>query len=260
MKGKLFSLLLALLTVSALAVPASADLIWEPQDSFYEKHRGECDYVNRGYELAGYDGKVTIFTAPGGSNKATLENGTQCTIQFTWTGNGVTWGYLCWVSDRDVEGWVPMDDLSLIYDSQQFMEDHAGEISETSPVPVDFHEAVLYSYPNGTASTTLEEAPDYMPFSETFTRLYTDENNLRWGYIGYYMGMRDYWVCLDDPMNTELNTGIVPSSPSPAQTRGSATVTAGPPVMLIAAGLVVLVAAATVVLILKRNRRVAPQM
>ena len=71
MKRKLFSLFLALLAVSALAVPASADMIWEPNDSFYEKHRDTCDYVNRGYELAGYDGHVTVFTAPGGMSKTT---------------------------------------------------------------------------------------------------------------------------------------------------------------------------------------------
>ena len=39
MKHKLLTLLLALLTISALTVPASADVIWEPQDSFYEKHQ-----------------------------------------------------------------------------------------------------------------------------------------------------------------------------------------------------------------------------
>ena len=259
MKYKLSAPLLALLTVLALTVPVSADVIWEPQDSFYEKHREECDYVNRSYELAGYDGNVTVFTAPGGSNKATLDNGAQGTIQFTWNDNGTVWGYLCWVSDSNVEGWVPMDDLSLVYDSQQFMEDYAGEIAETSPVPVDFHEAVLYNYPNGTSGTTLEEEPEYMSFSETFTQLYTDKNGLRWGYISYYMGMREYWVCLDDPMNGALNTGIVPVSPSPAQVRGSATVTAGPPVILIAAGLVAAVAAATVILLLKQNRRSCPK-
>lgn len=259
MKHKLLTLLLALLTISALTVPASADVIWEPQDSFYEKHQEKCDYVNRRYELAGYDGKVTVFTAPGGSNKATLDNGTRGTIQFTWKGNGILWGYLCWVNDSNVEGWVPMDDLSLIYDSRQFMEDHAGEITEMSPVPVDFHEAVLYNYPNGTAETTLEEAPDYMPFSETFTQVYTDKNGLRWGYIGYYMGMREYWVCLDDPMNDALNTGIVPVSPSTAQIQGRATVTAGPPVMLIAAGLVAAVVVITALLILKQKKRSAPQ-
>lgn len=262
MKRKVFTLFLAALAVLSLTVPASADSIWEPDDSFYEKHRKECDYVGRQYELAGCDGKVTVFTAPGGMNKLTLDNGLQGTIQFTWEGKGTTWGYLVrWDEDRDnrTEGWVPMDDVSLVYDSKQFMEDYAGEIiTETQPVPVDFHEAVLYRYPNGPAGNTLTEAPDYQPFNEMFTQVYTDEAGLRWGYVGYYMGHLESWICLDDPMNDGLDTEIVPVAPSAAQLRGSATVTAGPPALLIAAVLVAAVAAVTAFLLLKRKKRVRP--
>lgn len=261
MKRKILTLFLAALAILSLAVPASADMIWEPRDDFYEKHWEECDYVGRDYVLAGYDGKVTVFTAPGGMNKLTLDNGLLVGIQFTWEGKGTTWGYLVrWDENRDnrTEGWVPMDDVSLVYDSKQFMEDHAGEIKSTDPVPVDFHEAVLYSYPNGPAGGVLNEEPDYQRFDETFTQVYTDENGLRWGYVGYYMGIRGFWICLDDPMNKELDTEIMPVAPSAAQLRGSATVTAGPPALLIAAVLVAAVAAVTTFLLLKRKKRVQP--
>lgn len=217
--------------------------------------------MGREYVLAGYDGKVTVFTAPGSMSKLTLNNGLLGTIQFTWEGKGTVWGYLIrWDDDREnrTEGWVPMDDLSLVYDSQQFMADHAGEIVETDPVPVDFHEAVLYDYPKGPAGSTLKEEPDYQRFDEMFTQVYTDENGLRWGYVGYYMGIRGFWVCLDDPMNRELDTEIMPVAPSAAQLRGSATVTAGPPALLIAAVLVAGVAAVTAFLLLKRKKRVQP--
>lgn len=253
MKRKIFILSLAALAVLSLTVPVSADMIWEPDDSFYESHTEECTYVGRQYELAGYDGKVTVFTAPGGMSKLTLDNGLQGTIQFTWEGNGTTWGYLIRWGDSQAEGWVPMDDVSLIYDSQEFFKDHGGEIQETQPVPVDFHEAVMYSYPNGPVESTLKEDSDYMSFDELFTQVYTDGAGLRWGNVGYYMGTRDSWVCLDDPMNEELDTEIVSVSPSAAQLRGSETVTAGPPVLLIAGALVAGVVAVTVVLLLKRN-------
>lgn len=261
MKRKICTLFLAALAVLSLTLPASADMIWEPADPFYEKHREECDYVGRNYELAGYDGKVTVFTAPGGMSKLTLDNGLQVSILCTWEGNGTTWGSLAyWGDNHWVEGWVPMDDVSLVYDSKQFMEDHAGEIVETQPVPVDFHEAVRYDYPNGpvAAGNALQEDPDYMTFSEIFTQVYTDENGLRWGYVGYYMGWRESWVCLDDPMNQGLDTEIMPMAPSAAQLRGSATVTAGPPALLIAAVLVAAVAAVTAVLLVKRKKRNSP--
>lgn len=259
MKRKICTLFLAALALLSLAVPASADIIIEPDDPFFEKHRGECDYVGRQYELAGYDGKVTVFTAPGGMNKFTLDNGLQGTIRFTWEGKGTVWGYLEYWDDHWVEGWVPMDDVSLVYDSKQFMEEHAGEIiTETQPVPVDFHEAVLYRYPNGPAGNTLTDDPDYQRFGEIFTQVYTDGSGLRWGYVGYYMGIRGFWICLDDPMNRELDTEIMPVAPSAAQLRGSATVTAGPPALLIAGVLVAAVAAVTAFLLLKRKKRVQP--
>ncbi len=263
MKRKILTLFLALLAVLALTVPAFADAVWEPEDSFFQRHRDQCDYVNRSYELAGYDGEVTVFTAPGGMNKLTLSNGTRVNISHTWEGKGTTWGYLVrWDEDWHdrTEGWVPMDDMTLVYDSQQFMADHASEIAETGPVPVDFHEAVLYNYPNGsTWENTLKEDADYQPFGELFTRVYTDEAGLRWGFVGYYLGHLDSWVCLDDPMNKELDTGIVPVSPSAAQLRGSATVTAGPPALLIAAGLVAGVAVVTAVLLLRFKKTNPPK-
>lgn len=194
MKRRFLSLLLTLLTIFSLALSVSADMIWTPDDSFYEKHYQECTYIGRSYQLAGYDGTVTVFTAPDGMSKVTLDNGIQGIIQFTWEGYGITWGYLCWVTDSDEEGWVAMDDLALVYDSQQFTEDHREEIQEVEwgqKVPVDFQEAVRYSYPNGTTTGgILKENSDYLPFSEAFSGIYTDESGLRWGYISYYMGSR----------------------------------------------------------------------
>lgn len=258
MKKKFFALFLTLLAALALVCSASADLIWEPEDPFYKKHSMECTYVGRGYQLEGYDGSVTVFTAPNGMSKVTLENGIRGNVQFIWTGNGTTWGYLSWMDGSDAEGWAAMDDLSLIYDSQQFIEDHEAEIQELEEVPVDFQEAVLYDYPNGPVGVTLEEQPSYLPFSQAFDKLYTDENGLRWGRVGYYMGRCDSWVCLDDPMNEALDTNIVPVAPSAAQVRGSATVVAGPPVLLVAVGLVTAVTAVTVLLILRLKKRSIP--
>lgn len=257
MKRKLLALLLVLLAVSALAVPVQADLIWEPDNSFYKSHRGECSYVGRTYLVAGYDGTVTLYTAPGGMSKTTVENDIQGYVQFTWTGDGLTWGYL--TVDGSQEGWVPLDDLTLVYGSQQFMEDHRGKIVTSDPVPVDFHEGVLYSYPNGTTSgNTLEEDAGYLPFDQLFTQVYTDESGLRWGYVGYYMGRCNSWICLDDPMNDSLTGGIVPSELSPAQLRGSATVEpggSGPAALPLAAALVAGVAAVTGALVLKLKKR-----
>jgi len=261
MKRNIITLLLAIFAALALAAPAWADMIWEPEDSFYKSHREECSYLSRPYLLAGYDGTVTLYTAPGGMGKATLENDTQAIVQGTWEGDGIAWGYL--MVNGGQEGWAPMDDLTPVYDCQQFLSDYSAQIAIVDPVEVDFYEAVLYNYPNGTTyGDTLQEDTDYQPFDQTFTQIYTDGSGLRWGYVGYYMGRIDGWICLDDPMNDSLTGGIVPSAPSPAQLRGSATIKPGvfgSSVLLTAAVLVAVVVVVTGILVLKLKKRETKQ-
>lgn len=253
MKRKFFTLFLSAMLLLALAVPAFADVIWIPEDEFFRSH--ECDRVDRPYETAGLDGKVTVFSEPGGREVSALKNGKQVTIQYTWEGNGASWGYLSyWDGEQTIEGWIPMDDMTQVYDSQSFFSDYAEEIQETDPVPVDFHEAVLYSYPNGPVVSTLKEDRDYQSFDELFTQIYTDKEGLRWSYVGYYMGRQSSWICLDDPMNEELDTGIVPAAPSAAQLRGSETAAAGPPLLLIAGVLVAAVVVVTAILLVRRKK------
>lgn len=257
MKKVLISLLLVTAAMLSLAIPAAADLIWEPEDAFYERHRDECTYVGRRYELAGYDGSVTLWSAPGGTAQRELPNGGQGTLQFRWSGNGVEWGYLYNIfEDWQDGGWVPMDDIALVYDSQQFLEDHATDLVEGDPVPVDFDSAVLYSYPGGPMSSTLKEDRAYMPFSEVFSTLYTDGNSRRWGYVGYYMGRRNGWVCLDDPMNEQLDTNIVAVEPSAAQLRGAPTVTPGVTQRqpLVLAGVLVALVVTVTLLVIRKVR------
>ena len=255
MKRAFLSFLLALAAAFTLTAPLSADIIWEPEDNFYKKHHDECTYVGRQYETAGYDGAVTVWRAPDGAVLETVPNGKRGTVQFRWSGSGVAWGYISGYSgDWDHGGWAPMDDLSLVYDSQQFMEEHEVENTPFDPVPVEFHSAVLYGYPGGPAGRVLHEDTDYMPFSEVFTEIYTDENGLRWGYVGYYMGRQNSWVCLDDPMNENLDTNVVPVAPSAAQLRGSATVTPGAAqqLPLILAGVLVAAVVAVTAFVLRK--------
>lgn len=255
MKRRLSLLLLAFAAVFTLTVPAFADVIWEPNDAFYTSHRSECTYVDRVYELAGYDGSVTVWSAPGGMALQEVDNGERGVVQFRWSGDGVEWGYIYGLDGKPGAGWVPMDDLALVYDSRQFMEDHEAELIYDTPVPVDFHSAVLYDYPGGPAGRMLDEHADYMTFTETFYPTYIDENGLRWGYVGYYMGHVESWVCLDDPVNEHLDTNIVPLAPSAAQLRGSATVAPGlGQFQLIVAGVLVVAVVVVTALAIRRVR------
>ena len=46
-------ILLASLLAVSLAAPAAADVIWEPEDSFYQKHAEECQLLQRSFYANG---------------------------------------------------------------------------------------------------------------------------------------------------------------------------------------------------------------
>jgi len=207
MKRKLLALFTALLLLVTMVTPAFADLIWEPMgNNFYDKHRDECDYVNRVFRANGAEGYVTIKKAPDSAAEImNVNNGTTLVVNFVWTDkDGIQWGIGYPAGEFDKEGWIPLSDMAMIYDHRDFAEDHSSEFKEYDGSGDALGKALVFEYPGGIVTSTLEENVGYLPFSEAFTHLYTDENGLRWTFVGYYMGRRDGWVCIDDPMNEAL--------------------------------------------------------
>ena len=267
MKRKLTTILLTAAVLLTLIVPAFADVMWEPYgNTFYESHWDEMSYMNRGYLANGEKGYITVLTAPDSLVEVTnLPNGTYFNVGMTWEDkDGILWGvgyhyrYAGEVTEH-YEGWVPMSELALIYDDEAFSEDHSAEFAEYDGSGNHLTEVCLYSYPGGQYNFTVKESEDYMPFDEAFTHLYTDENGLRWTYIGYYMGRLNSWVCIDDPLNEKLGTdgyltvGQVRENeePIPAEAAPGAKTWV---VWVIPAALVVL-AAVTTALILRKKRK-----
>lgn len=214
MKRKSMIFLLAAVLLLVMCVPVSADVMWEPyENSFYMSHAQEMTTVDRGYLTNGDKGYITLRSAPDSLlETANLPNGVSFRVGMTWQdGDGEVWavGYRIVSTESGWEeyvGWVPMGDLALIYDYQEFSADHSGEFEAYDGSGDDLTEVCLYSYPNGLYVGNLEEYKDYMAFSETFRDLYTDENGLHWSFVGYYMGRQNAWVCLDDPLNQDLGT------------------------------------------------------
>lgn len=194
------ALLLSVLLAALLCLPAFADVIVEPSgDLFYETHRDECHYVNRGYIVNGEKGSAPVCTAPDSFVEVQhLANGTRLSISHVWTDrNGIQWG-----TGWNVSGWIRMDDLALIYASPEFEEDHRGEFAEYDGSADGLTEVCMYSYPGGVYSHTMPvQDGGYLP---DYKYIYTDPSGLRWTYVGYYRGHRNCWLCIDDPMNDGL--------------------------------------------------------
>lgn len=190
-----------------------ADLILEPEDQFYQAHADQCEYVDRSYYT---DGSVDFWTAPNGRKKGSFPADTRLQITYVYTDSqGAQWGVFL----EQESGWVLMADVYLDYDSRQFREDHEEEIlpGEEQVLPQG-EKVVFWSYPCSGENWGTEELQQELKFSE----FYTDDQERLWGNVGYYMGSRDFWICLSEPGNQEI-----PMEEEPPKVPGQAVVIQG---------------------------------
>ena len=207
---RMFSCLLTLLALLALAAPARADILWEPRDNrFYEQHG--CAYEGRSYYANGPEGFVTAWDAPDGTAvRGQYENGEALWVGYTWQ----DWALISRSGEdgEETTGWIPREQLYLIYDHISFEEEHGAQFRDYNGEFSDFNGEVgsciqLWEYPGAwsekeTLTLTQEfldalrgtnEQPSYI------SRVYTDENGNNWGYVAYMYGIRNFWICLDNP-------------------------------------------------------------
>ena len=205
-------LLLTLVFGLVLALPALADVIFEPEDDFFKKHREECGYVNRNYYSDGEGGSVTFYRAPDGKKEAAaVPNGELFHVDFVWNGDGSGAWALAYNHNAKGEGkvgWAPMTQLRVQYDAESFREEFGGEIRELSEgeaLPLkDFPKMQLWPYPCAAAPDNCFDWSGKKDWGDpaeplTFRTVYEDPSGLRWGYVGYLYYIRDRWVCLSAP-------------------------------------------------------------
>lgn len=178
-------------------LPVRADVIWEPQDSFYEKHTSECKYVGRTYTANGPEGEVILYESPVSSRKvAVWKNGYKVYIQFSYEDqNGTLWG-VC--EDGNKSGWMPMEYMDVVYDNISFAQEYAAEIREQSGALDEKYlnqDIYVWNYPASSSRYSMK-ITDHLP---EYHRTYTDSQGHLWGNVGYYYGNKDFWMCLDMP-------------------------------------------------------------
>lgn len=213
MKKRLFTLFCTLVLVVSFIPAAHADVLWTPDNAFFEAHYDDCTYVGRSYYANGGEGYVTLWNAPGGGIVADqFENG--FTLQIYWQYED--WGCATIFGDESwIDGWVPMSDLVLIYDHISFAEEHTGDIKDYNGEFADYSEdsngIVFWDYPDAPKSKLVWDYDDIVPLltgSEDghsyISQTYVDESGLTWGYVGYLYGNKNLWFCLDDPKGETL--------------------------------------------------------
>lgn len=200
------------------SVTAHADVIWEPyDDSFYLNRQGDFLLTQENYYVNSPYGAADVYDKPSGRVIDTLENGQGFYVYYTYEDkNGV------WALDDDGR-YVLLSELLNVYD-KEFWADHEGEIVSEAPeglhLELQAQEPILaWTYPGGRNwETTVWEAEDVV---NSCTAFYTDEDGRIWGYINYWYGRLDAWVCLTSHYDRtleldEIYTGTVYFGPDAA--------------------------------------------
>jgi hypothetical protein len=207
------------------SLAAKADILIEPNNNFYEKNAGECVYVGRSFYANGPSGYVSVKEAPGVKKEiAVIENGASILIQFTYDNDGEAWGATIMGNREKPDGWMPMEQLVLVYDYMSFDEEHQDEYY---PYSGDYEELfapgeiVFWTWPgSGVVAWVLEEQwrnPDgeagFLAGGFEPPRLYEDFKGREWVFIGYLSGIRNTWACLSDQANKDIPAFNPPPKP-----------------------------------------------
>ena len=230
---RILTCLLVLAALCALTVPACADLLWEPRENhFYEQHRNDCKYEGRGYYANGAEGFVTLWDAPKGRTVlAQYENGEKLWVYYIYQ----DWGLIRrWEDGQELSGWVPLADLSLVYDHISFAEEYAGQIRDYNGEFANYSGDIscinFYEYPGAPEiKFSHDPEPKYMQNlldnltgaaddRSAIQSVFTDEDGRLWGYVDYLYGHLEAWFCLDEPDGTDFPTRQVSEAAlTPAQ-------------------------------------------
>lgn len=264
---RIFSAVLLLILCLSLAAPALADVAYAPQDSFWEHHSRDCVYEDRCYYTNGEDGYVLVYGSPAGKAEDVLPNGLRLYISYSYNGE---WG--CVEYDRDdpvggswknyASGWIKMSGLTADYDYRAFAAEHSGEYTEINVIlPMENEPVYTYKYP-GSGEVYEELDPQWARDDLYFSSVFTDPAGRDWGFVGYYYGHRNFWVCLDDPHNDTLepdeNFRVVETVPAAdADAMAAALKTAKAPTLYLYAGAfgVAVIAAAVLAAVLRKRKK-----
>lgn len=231
-------LLLAVCCLSIFPPAARADVLVEPNNDFYSRHRHECVRVDRSFYANGEGGFASLKKEPGSNDEVIqIVNGEILYIMLTYNRQGELWGATEIFSpeippNQRPNGWISMEQLLLKYDYISFEEDHWNEIY---PIGADYEQLptegdlVFWSWPgSGIEAFFLEEEWRSSDVEANWLQPelgYRDSAGREWGLFTYVYGARNLWACLSDPSNRDIPA----FNPEPAPELWQASATDSPP-------------------------------
>ena len=136
MKFRLSALLLTALLAASMALPAWADNIARPFNDFFMEHEEECEFIHRWYCLNSPAGYVNFREAPGGRVVHQEKNGPEVLVEELYQ----DWALTSYIHGQEmayVEAWVPLSELSVVYDEISFTEECGDQFTPCDQEQVD---------------------------------------------------------------------------------------------------------------------------
>lgn len=216
---KIFICLLSVCLLSMGLIPAKvhADVLIEIDDSFWRAHQKDCDYLYRSYTVNAPEGYAPLWESPVSSNqREILSNDTSVWGNWHYTdAQGETWCAVTegkWNSrgEEIIRGWIKTSDCLVDPDYISFQEAYGHEFVEYDPAYgqalKEAETVVLWKYP---CSGQIEaDGIDAEWFRESdgrgFNTCWKDPQGRMWAFVGYCYGIRNTWICLDDPADTDI--------------------------------------------------------
>ena len=225
--ARILTVLLASVMLFALALPAFADVILEPHNSFYDEHADECTAGEQRMYVA-KEGGLVVAVDPESDMGTLFPSGSYFWSCWQYNDGRTVWGYIENYEDPGKAGWFKLGDVYRVYDHIDFEKEHGSEFYEDKTEHT-FTSAVAYDYPNGPVDHVIDgEDATYLLDDLVFNSLYRDENGREWGFIGYRFGRWNVWICLDEPDNAGLDeTGMLAVDPVTGEILGAAPKAAG---------------------------------
>ncbi len=181
-------------------LPVFADVLIEPDDSFYRWHADECYSLNKYYTAK--EG-VPVYQSPNSWLQLDqAEAGSTFLIEWVYTAdNGDEWG-LC--ESQKVSFWIAMNHLSPLYSHDEFIQEHASELMDQTITfnPTKSGYLILYEYPGSTWISDVLNTEWISEDSFTVHTVYFDDNGNQWGYMPYYM-QHNGWINFDADISAE---------------------------------------------------------
>ena len=192
---------MVLLLLTSFDAEVKADVLWEPSENFFDENNCVYEVENRTYVINSPDGFVNIYDSPDSAfTVGQLKNGETFHVYYKGTYKDKLWGL------NTSEQYIPLDKAEVLYDYISFAAEYKDRIIEERDLVCPLKKGyLLWSYPGSTDYFELS-----MDAEEAYVRSsFIDEQGLKWYYFGYVYGMRNFWVCIDDPDNSHLSERTV---------------------------------------------------